>query len=165
MLADGVRAVSEAPSVADLLHVLDGCAGEESAHRYAQHLRDLAHIGMELRIGGRDGEDGHHAEPRDAHLDRGERAEGANPRRARIEADQAIASLRAGYDQLTARERDVFRLVSAGLLNKQIAAELGLAEITVKIHRGNLARKMGAGSVVDLVKMAQALGGLDGDSC
>ena len=43
--------------------------------------------------------------------------------------------------------------------------ELGLAEITVKIHRGNVARKMGAGSVVDLVKMAQALGGLDGDSC
>ncbi len=78
--------------------------------------------------------------------------------RARIEADQASSGLRASYATLTAREREVFRLVAAGLLNKQIAAELGLAEITVKIHRGNLARKLGASSVVDLVKMAQALG-------
>lgn len=82
--------------------------------------------------------------------------------RERLEAEDAGAALRASYDRLTARERDVFRLVATGRLNKQIAAELGLAEITVKIHRGNLVRKMGATSVVDLVKMAQALGEVGG---
>jgi FixJ family two-component response regulator len=49
-------------------------------------------------------------------------------------------------------------LVTAGLMNKQVAAEIGIAEITVKIHRGNIMRKMAAKSLAELVKMAQALG-------
>jgi FixJ family two-component response regulator len=59
---------------------------------------------------------------------------------------------------LTPRERDVLALVASGLMNKQIAAEIGLAEITVKIHRGHLMRKMGARSLADLVRMAEMLG-------
>jgi FixJ family two-component response regulator len=59
---------------------------------------------------------------------------------------------------LTTRERDVLALVASGLMNKQIAAEIGLAEITVKIHRGHIMRKMGARSLADLVRMAEMLG-------
>ncbi|MDG3443825.1 response regulator transcription factor [Nitrospirillum amazonense] len=68
------------------------------------------------------------------------------------------ALLRARYDGLTGRERDVMGLVTAGLMNKQIAGRLALSEITVKIHRGNLMRKMEAESLADLVRMAEALG-------
>lgn len=78
--------------------------------------------------------------------------------RARRGQEHSQAALRASYDSLTAREREVMELVAAGLMNKQIAAKIGLAEITVKIHRGNVTRKMGAKSLADLVKMAQALG-------
>jgi FixJ family two-component response regulator len=70
----------------------------------------------------------------------------------------AMADLQALFDSLTPREQEVLALVAGGLLNKQIAAEIGLAEITVKIHRGHLMKKMGARSVADLVRMAEILG-------
>jgi len=67
-------------------------------------------------------------------------------------------SLRASYGSLTRREREVMALVVRGLLNKQSAAELGVSEITVKAHRGQMMRKMGACSLPDLVNMAAELG-------
>lgn len=78
--------------------------------------------------------------------------------RARRAQLQESATLRARFESLTPRERDVLGLVTAGLLNKQIAARLELSEITVKIHRGNLMRKMEAQSLADLVRMAEHLG-------
>jgi FixJ family two-component response regulator len=78
--------------------------------------------------------------------------------RARRKDQKAVAELRAVFETLTTRERDVFALVASGLMNKQIAAEIGLAEITVKIHRGHIMRKMGARSLADLVRMAEMLG-------
>ena len=60
--------------------------------------------------------------------------------------------------QLTPREQQVIGFVTAGLMNKQIAAELGVSEITVKVHRGSVMKKMGARSLADLVRMADALG-------
>jgi len=68
-----------------------------------------------------------------------------------------LAQLRACYASLTPRERDVLPLVVAGLLNKQAAAELGISEITLQIHRSNVMRKMAAGSVADLVRLAAKL--------
>ena len=74
-------------------------------------------------------------------------------------AQQAdMADLRGRYEQLTRREREVMSLVVAGLLNKQIAGELGTSEFTVKIQRGQMTRKMQAESVADLVRMADKLG-------
>jgi FixJ family two-component response regulator len=78
--------------------------------------------------------------------------------RSRREADKILAGLQASLDTLTAREREVLALVSSGLMNKQIAAELGLAEITIKIHRGHIMKKMGAKSLADLVRKAETLG-------
>jgi FixJ family two-component response regulator len=78
--------------------------------------------------------------------------------RARREHDDAIAELRADFENLTAREREVMALVTAGLMNKQVAAEMGLSEITVKVHRGHLTRKLKARSLADLVRMADLLG-------
>jgi FixJ family two-component response regulator len=69
-----------------------------------------------------------------------------------------LAELQARYRALTEREREVFRFVVAGRLNKQIAADLGLSVVTVKVHRGQLMRKMSAKSIVDLVRMADQLG-------
>ena len=66
--------------------------------------------------------------------------------------------MQALFATLTAREQEVMALVTAGLMNKQIAAEIGIAEITVKIHRGHIMKKMGAKSLADLVRMAQTLG-------
>jgi FixJ family two-component response regulator len=69
-----------------------------------------------------------------------------------------LAELQARYRALTERERQIFKLVIDGRLNKQIAAELGLSVVTVKVHRGQVMRKMVAKSVVDLVRMADQLG-------
>jgi RNA polymerase sigma factor (sigma-70 family) len=68
-----------------------------------------------------------------------------------------MARLGQCFDSLTAREREVLDLVAAGLLNKQIAGELGVSEITVKIHRGQVMKKMGAGSLAELIKMTERL--------
>ena len=77
--------------------------------------------------------------------------------RARRRGLQEVAALHARFGRLTAREREVMTHVTAGLLNKQIAAEMGLSEITVKLHRGKVMKKMEARSVADLVRMAEAL--------
>lgn len=79
--------------------------------------------------------------------------------RQRREAEASIAGLHELYRSLTIREREVMVHVVKGLLNKQIAGEMGLKEITVKIHRGNLMRKMGVRSVADLVRAAEKLAG------
>lgn len=68
-----------------------------------------------------------------------------------------LDGLNKDFSGLTLREQEVFRLVATGLMNKQIAAELGVSEITVKIHRGNMMRKMGAKSLADLVRKADLL--------
>jgi FixJ family two-component response regulator len=68
-----------------------------------------------------------------------------------------LADLHRRLASLTPREREVLPLVASGLLNKQAAAELGISEITLQIHRGNVMKKMGAGSLADLVRMAGAL--------
>jgi FixJ family two-component response regulator len=78
--------------------------------------------------------------------------------RKRRQADKIVANLQGQFKTLTPREREILALVSSGLMNKQVAAELGLAEITVKIHRGHIMKKMGAKSVADLVIKAEALG-------
>ena len=65
--------------------------------------------------------------------------------------------LRQRLSILTPRERDVLPLVVSGLLNKQAAAELGISEVTLQIHRGNIMKKMGAGSLAELVRMAATL--------
>jgi FixJ family two-component response regulator len=78
--------------------------------------------------------------------------------RTRRAQDKTVHELRNHYEALTPREQQVIRFVTAGLMNKQIAAELGVSEITVKVHRGSVMKKMGARSLADLVRMADALG-------
>ncbi len=78
--------------------------------------------------------------------------------RAAHESEQSAAQLRAKFEALTPREQEVMAWVTGGLLNKQVAAEIGVTEITVKVHRGKLTRKMGARSLAELVKMADMLG-------
>jgi FixJ family two-component response regulator len=78
--------------------------------------------------------------------------------RKRRQADKILVDLQTRFQALSSREREILAGVSSGLMNKQIAAQLGLAEITVKIHRGHIMKKMGAKSLADLVKRAEALG-------
>lgn len=72
-------------------------------------------------------------------------------------ARQEVDALRQRYRTLTPREREVFALITAGLLNKQAGAELGTSEKTIKVHRARVMEKMDAGSLADLVRMAQRL--------
>jgi len=76
----------------------------------------------------------------------------------RLAAEQSSAGLRAAYESLTPREREVMAFVVTGLMNKQIAGEMSLSEVTVKIHRGQAMKKMGARSVADLVRKSELLG-------
>jgi FixJ family two-component response regulator len=77
--------------------------------------------------------------------------------RATLEQRDELHDLQGRYSILTARERDVMGLVVAGMLNKQIASEIGISEATVKIHRGNVMQKMQAGSLIELVRIADKL--------
>ena len=78
--------------------------------------------------------------------------------RSSREEHRHVAALRTQYASLTAREKEVIGLVTAGLFNKQIAAEMDISEVTVKMHRGHIMRKMKARSLADLVRMADLLG-------
>lgn len=78
--------------------------------------------------------------------------------RERLDKESKVRDLRARYDHLTDRERQILPLITAGLLNKQIAAEVGLSEVTVKVHRRKLMTKMNARTLPDLVRMVGELG-------
>lgn len=78
--------------------------------------------------------------------------------KARHEKEDVVATLRTKFDRLTPREQEVMTCVTAGLMNKQVAAKIGIAENTVKVHRSNVTKKMGAKSLAELVRMADVLG-------
>ena len=78
--------------------------------------------------------------------------------RARRQDSAAVAELQKRLDSLTSRERDVLKLVISGRVNKQIAADLGVSDMTVKIHRSHVMRKMRAKSLIELVRMADKIG-------
>jgi FixJ family two-component response regulator len=78
--------------------------------------------------------------------------------RKRREYQRTLSELQTRFESLTPREREVIGLITAGLMNKQAAGEMGVTEMTIKIHRGHIMRKMQARSLADLVRMAEALG-------
>lgn len=78
--------------------------------------------------------------------------------RTRRDGDEKTRDLRFHFEALSAREQKIMALVTAGLMNKQVAAEVGVTEATVKVHRHNIMKKLGARSLADLVRMADALG-------
>jgi FixJ family two-component response regulator len=78
--------------------------------------------------------------------------------RTRRQSATSTLKLRSAFDSLTSREQEIMGFVTAGFMNKQIANEIGVSEVTVKFHRGNLMRKMGAKSIAELARMAEALG-------
>ena len=78
--------------------------------------------------------------------------------RRRREVEKTVSSLQALFETLSPREREVLAFVASGLMNKQIAAELGLAEITVKIYRGHIMKKMQAKSLAELIRITETLG-------
>jgi FixJ family two-component response regulator len=78
--------------------------------------------------------------------------------RRKEEKDRAVSDIKRNFSNLTPREQEVMAWITGGFLNKQVAAEIGVAEITVKVHRGNVMRKMDAKSFADLVRMADLLG-------
>ena len=82
----------------------------------------------------------------------------ARPRSCEARSGRQPTPSSGRFEPLTAREQEVMAFVTGGLMNKQIAAEIGLSEITVKVHRGNVMRKMGAKSLAELVRMADMLG-------
>jgi FixJ family two-component response regulator len=82
----------------------------------------------------------------------------------RREQEKELAELKAHFETLTPREREIMALVASGLMSKQIAAQIDLSEITVKVHRSHIMKKMGARTVADLVRMSEALGVHPGES-
>ena len=78
--------------------------------------------------------------------------------RHRRETERSTSRLKSSFEELTPREKEIMARAASGLMNKQIASDLGVSEITVKVHRGSLMRKLGAKSIADLVRMADALG-------
>jgi FixJ family two-component response regulator len=78
--------------------------------------------------------------------------------RIRRDREDDIRDLRTRYDALSAREREIVAFITAGLMNKQVVAKLGVSEVTVKVHRHNAMQKLGARSLADLVRIADALG-------
>ena len=82
--------------------------------------------------------------------------------RSRRKEEQTVAELQSRIESLTSRELEVMTLVTLGRMNKQIAAEIGVSEITVKFHRHNVMKKMGAKSLPELVRMADSLTITDG---
>lgn len=76
----------------------------------------------------------------------------------RIESENSSSRLKSSFETLTPREREIMALVASGLMNKQVAGKIGLSEIAVKVNRGRIMRKMGARTLADLVRMADALG-------
>jgi FixJ family two-component response regulator len=81
-----------------------------------------------------------------------------NRDRERRKSEERMHDLRTRFEALSQREQEVMGLVAAGLMNKQVAAEIGIVEVTVKVHRHNIMKKLGAKSLADLVRMADALG-------
>ena len=77
--------------------------------------------------------------------------------RARLEGEQKVAGLRVRHESLTTRERQVMALLVSGRVNKQIAAEIGISEVTVRLHRGQIMRKMHASSLADLIRIADKI--------